>query len=144
MKISVERHEDNFGQLVFTITCRDAHDVPFDSETMRFLDQAERDIRSLGNPTHKLTGEVLDSLHAHKEKAFYRMKKNIQFAIDNDLKNKWTPVSQEIYNWIYDKQAGETKKWMETFDVERARYYFDNDLEVKNDCPVDCEDDDDN
>jgi hypothetical protein len=135
MRIEVDRTEHSEG-LTFTIKVTQPHDVPFseiDAETMNFLEMCKYSVEKLGPPEHKLVGEVVNSIHSIKQRTFNRVRGSLVFAIQNSLQEKMTPICQEIYNWIYDNQKPALKQWMQEFDPQRTKYYFDNDRTVEND-----------
>src|SRR5688572_18499941 len=135
MKIEVNRTEDSEG-LTFTIKVSEPHDAPFseiDFETINFLEVCKTEVERLAPPENKLLGEVVNSIHTIKQKTFDRVKTSLQFAIENNVKEKLVPICQEIYNWIYDNQKPFLKAWMQEFDPQRTKYYFDNDKTIESD-----------
>ncbi len=135
MKISVERIINTEGNLVFTISVSEPHLAGFgdvDKIMMNILDACQNDIFRVTVDENKIKNDVMGLIHAAKEKAFVRVLDNLKFSIENEFRPKFKPICQEIYNWIHDKQTNDLKKWMIEFDPERTKYYFDNDLELKN------------
>lgn len=136
MKISVNRNFDSDNKLIFTITCEDPGDAPFseiDSQTILFLEMCKQSVERLADPSHKLVGEVVNSIHTIKQRTFDRVKNALTFDIRNNVQAKVNPICQEIYNWIYDMQKPGLKQWMQEFDPQRTKYYFDNDRTVESD-----------
>lgn len=135
MKIEVNRTDHPEG-LTFTINVTEPHDAPFseiDSETINFLEKCKKSVEKLAPPEDKLVGEVVNSIHTIKQRTFDRVKTSLEFAIENNVKEKLRPICQEIYNWIYDNQKPHLKNWMQEFDPQRVKYYFDNDKTVESD-----------
>jgi hypothetical protein len=135
MKIEVTRTDHSEG-LTFTINVTEPHDAPFseiDSEPINFLELCKKEVERLAPPEHKLVGEVVNSIHAIKQRTFDRVKTSLEFSIENSLKLKLRPICQEIYNWIYDNQKPNLKAWMQEFDPQRTKYYFDNDKTAESD-----------
>lgn len=133
MKITVERVEDKKG-LTFTIRVTEPHDAPFtelDKETMAFLDICKDSITDLATPENQLAAEVVNAIHNIKYKTFNRVRESLFFAIQNSIETKIYPICQEVYNWIYDSQKPVIKSWMQEFDPQRTRYYFDNDKKLE-------------
>jgi hypothetical protein len=135
MKIEVNRTEHPEG-ITFTVNVTEPHDAPFseiDSETINFLEKCKKEVEKLAHPEDKLLGEVVNSIHSIKQRTFDRVKESLEFAIENNVKEKMVPICQEIYNWIYDNQKPYLKTWMEEFDPQRTKYYFDNDRTIESD-----------
>lgn len=136
MKITVERKHEENGNLVFKITCSEPHNAPFgdlEKKVMTMLEDYKHDVELIVPRDHKLSEEISTALHGIKDKTFSRVIRSLRFAIDNELKIKFSPICQEVYNWIYDKQDGDLKKWLQEFDPERVKYYFDNDATSESD-----------
>lgn len=130
MKIKVDRKHSDIGDLVFTITVSEPHHSFFgleESRVMELLDECKVDINKSTSEQNKTRDKVLDFLHAAKEETFVRVLDNLKFAIENEFRPKFKSICQEIYNWIYDYQIDNLKKWMIEFDPQRTKYYFDND-----------------
>lgn len=141
MKITVERKVNDDKNLVFTITCSEPHIVPFADEEkflLKILDSCKGAVEDLLNPENKLRVNTVSHLHDIKEKIFSNLQNSLQFAIRNHLNPKMEPMRQEIYNWIYDSQEGDLKQWMQEFDPQRVRYYFDNDRTIESDDEEEC------
>ena len=143
MKITVERTVNEKNELVFTITCREPHNVPFTDDErglLKALDTCKGAVEELLIPEHKLRIKTVSHLHDIKEKLFSTLLSSLQFAIRNHLNPKMEPMRQEIYNWIYDCQEGDLKRWMQEFDPQRTKFYFDNDRTIESDeeeCDID-------
>ncbi len=136
MKITVDRTHTAEGDLVFTITAKDAHKAPFgivEKDIMDLLDICKDSVQGLLTEENKLKEDVIGLVHAAKERAFNRVLENLQFTISNELRPKFTHLCQEIYNWIYDAQEKPLKDWMREFDPQRTKYYFDNDRHAQSD-----------
>jgi hypothetical protein len=130
MDISVDRKVSEEGHLVFTITAKNPHKAPFgdlELNVLEYLDKCRENFTENDEINNKLIQDVMGLLHAAKEKAFLRLRRNLTFAIDNQLNAKIEPMRQEIYNWIYDMQEKPVKTWMQEFDPQRTKFYFDND-----------------
>lgn len=134
MKITVDRTQDSSsGALIFTITVSEPHDAPFtqiDADAIIFLERCKQEIEKLGNVNSsldKLPSQAVNAIHELKSRTFNRVKDSLEFSIRNSLQPKFTPICQEIYNWIYDNQKDYLKKWMQELDPQRTKYYFDND-----------------
>lgn len=128
MEIKVERLEEE-NSLTFTIKVTDPRHVGFgqlERMMMTIMDVAKQAVQEVPSGD-SLKEEILSSIHATKEKAFVRAKNTLVFDINTQLKIKFNPICQEIYNWIYDKQSDSLKTWMQEFDPQRTKYYFDND-----------------
>jgi len=131
MKITVERTTNPEGNLVFTITVSEPHFITFEEEERNALEGIDKFTESMEiylNPENLLYSDIKNANHRVKEKVFMRLLDNLKFSIENELQPKFKPICQEIYNWIYDNQKGYVKKWMEEFDPQRSKYYFDNDI----------------
>ncbi len=136
MEIKVDRvpfSQDDEHKLVFTITVSDPHKSFFgnvEDSIMIALDICNEEVDRIETSENKLQDEVKSLIHSAKEKTFMRVLDNLKFAIENEFRPKFKPICQEIYNWIYDYQNDELKKWMNEFNPQRTRYYFDNDPEM--------------
>jgi len=134
MKISVDRTESPEGDLTFIITVKEPHVAPFsDAEriSLESIDKFTKSMEQTLDPTGILYQDILNANHKVKEKVFCRVLQNLKFAIENELRPKFRPICQEVYNWIQDKQEGFLKTWMIEFDPQRTTYYFDNDEKMK-------------
>jgi hypothetical protein len=132
MKIKVERENHGDEGLVFTIRVSDPHTVPFDEHEKQILHKLDICQKEIENMLEcKERDEILRNLFTVRDKIFKRVLNNMTFAIEANLKPKFQHMCQEIYNWLYDKQAGDPKKWMEEFDPQRSIYYFDNDRKAE-------------
>ncbi len=143
MKITVDRTIDSEGNLVFTISVKEPHKVPFtelENNMMTALETCKKHVDSV-QEDNKVKNDILSSIHDAKEKTFSRILQSLRFAITNELRPKFQPICQEIYNWIYDNQEGPTKMWMQEVDPQRTKYYFDNDKTVESDIIMDEEND---
>ncbi len=130
MKIKVDRKSTPEGDLVFTVTVSEPHHACFDDverNVMDILEFTKKGVEDLTPEDNKLRQDVVGLIHAAKEKAFTRVMNSLKFAIENDLRPKFKPICQEIYNWIYDNQKDVLKGWLSEFDPQRTKYYFDND-----------------
>ena len=130
MKINVDRTNNCEGDLVFTITVSQPHSScfgEFEKKVMDILNICKEDIDRVSILDNKVKNEVIDLIHVTKEKTFIRILENLKFTIENEFRPKFKPICQEIYNWIYDYQTDDLKKWMNEFDPQRTKYYFDND-----------------
>lgn len=150
MKISVDRKENAEGELIFIITVTKPHAAPFpeiEMQTLLNIDKFTDEMSKTLDPTSTLYQDILNANHKVKEKVFRKVLTNLKFTIENDLRPKFRPICQEIYNWIYDKQESYLKTWMSEFDPQRTKYYFDNDNKMlnqqsENDFEVDIDDED--
>ncbi len=134
MKIEVTRVENESGDLVFTITTRDPTIIPFTIEERLILtriDEFVRDMSKTLDPTKKLYQDILNSTHAVKENMLIRVIEKLKEKIHDDLRTKFEPMCQEIFNWIYDHQVDHVKSWLSQFEPQRVKYYFDNDQKLK-------------
>lgn len=158
MKITVDRKVSNENELVFTITCTEPHKGPFgliEQHMMEILDTCKTKIQNIPtqskNQEKMLQEDIVGLMHVVKEQAFLRIRNSLSFAIENQLRIKWSPILQEIYNWIFDSQDEPLKQWIQEFHPERTKYYFDNDKTIENyssqqdhdDVEVDDDDEDD-
>ncbi len=144
MKIKVERHNLEGTGLVFTIKVSDAHTVPFDEhekQILHKLDICQKEIEKMAECKER--DEILRGLFLVRERIFKKVLTNMTFAIESNLKPKFQHMCQEIYNWLYDKQASDLKKWMEEFDPQRSIYYFDNDRKAEDYSITDDKEDED-
>ncbi len=129
MKISVDRSKEE-GKLVFTITVTEPTQAPLSKLhylSLQSLDGFIDKMRVIIGDEDKLFLDVQRANHGVKERIFDKVLEDLKFAIKNELEPKFKPICQEIYNWIYDKQGGHIKEWMQEFDPQRTEFYFDND-----------------
>lgn len=134
MKITVERYVKD-EQLIFTITCSEPHQVPFgevEKQMMYLLEKCQSDIEETSAEQNALKHDVKGLIHAAKEKTFNRVQKSLRFDIENSLEDKFQPMVEEVYNWIYDHQKDAVKQWLAEFNPSRNTYYFDNDAKASN------------
>ncbi len=134
MKITVDRTVDSEGDLIFTIKVTEPHVAPFtkdEKSSLECIDIFTKQLADVLDPNKPLFQDIQNANHAVKEKVFTRVLTNLKFAIENDLRPKFRPICQEIYNWIYDSQEGFLRTWMQEFDPQRTTYYFDNDEKMK-------------
>lgn len=134
MKITVDRTVNPEGDLVFTVTVKEPHVAPFsevEKNALVSIDKFTKEMEKTLDPTQNLYQDILNANHKVKEKVFVRILENLKFSIENQLRPKFRPMCQEIYNWIQGAQEGYLKTWMIEFDPQRTRYYFDNDEEMK-------------
>lgn len=149
MDIKVDRINTPEGNLVFTITVSEPEHACFgetEKKIMTHIDICRDELYRTAGLENKVMQDAVVHLHDIKEKAFLRVLNNLKFEIENEFRPRFQPICQEIYNWIYDKQTGDLKKWMQEFDPQRTTYYFDNDVKKQKriDMPEnDLEDDDD-
>ena len=130
MKIKVDRNLSEDQKLVFTITVTDPHHSCFgeiENKMMSILDVCKNDIDNSINGVNKTKDDIIGLIHAAKKKLFMRLLNDLKFSIENELRPKFRPICQEIYNWIQDQQTDMLKTWMIEFDPQRTKYYFDND-----------------
>jgi hypothetical protein len=130
MDIKVDKHRPGDGSLVFTITVTDAHEwgcAKGDVTIMRLLEECKKQVWSTPLEAEETKQDVAALMHEAKFKTFNRVLNNLRFAIENELRPKFKPICQEIYNWIQDNQIDELKTWMMEVDPQRTTYYFDND-----------------
>ncbi len=133
MKIKVDRTNTFEQELVFTITVKNPHLVPFNEEEINcinFFETMEKSLKLKLGSTSKMLHDIVESNQKLKQKLFTRIIDNLKFSIENELRVKFRPICQEIYNWIYDFQEGYIKKFLLEFDPQRSKYYFDNDINV--------------
>ncbi len=134
MEIKVERNKKD-EDLVFTITVSGGHKSPLTVQeylALTNIDEFTKTMEGRLSRDSDIFKHLLDSNHDLKEKIFVEILDNLKFAIENQLRPKFKPICQEIYNWIYDYQEGYVKSWMSDFDPQRTTYYFDNDEKIKN------------
>ena len=152
MKITVDKNRSSDGDLTFTITVKELHEVPFTAQeylAMEGLDKFINQMQGILDINSKVYEEIKLSNYALKDKLFQKMLNSLRFSIQEEFRPKFQPICQEIYNEIYDKQTGFVKSWMETFDPQRTTYYFDNDSRMQDNkistdlMPVDKLDEDD-
>lgn len=130
MDIRVDRHRPDDASLVFTITVTNPHTCPYDENDIliiKLLDGCKKEISDMKLNTGETSKDALGLIDEVKHKLFNRVLHNLRFSIENDLRSKFRPICQEIYNWIQDMQIGDLKTWMLEVDPQRTTYYFDND-----------------
>ncbi len=130
MDIQVDREIKEDG-LIFTIKVTNPHQGCFkdaEKQMMQILDLCKYEVSQVTLEENKLKDDVVGLIHAAKEKMFNRILRDLKFSIENDLRPKFQPICQEIYNWLHDQQSGDLKSWMIEFDPQRTKYYFDNDV----------------
>lgn len=135
MKITVDRTVTPEGNLTFTISVTEPQVAPFseiEKNSLVSIDTFTKEMSKTLDPNSVLYQDILNANHKVKEKVFCKVLENLKFAIENDMRPKFRPICQEIYNWIYDKQEGFLKTWMSEFDPQRTTYYFDNDGKLQN------------
>lgn len=138
MEIKVNRTITTKNHLVFTIVVTDPHNAPFsqiEKGIMKLLDQTVKSVESISPEENKTKTEAIRLVDAAKKNCFGRLMTCLKFSIKNQLQPKFDPMCQEIYNWIYNAQEAELKEWLETYDPQRCKYYFDNDPQNQNDTP---------
>lgn len=131
LDIKVNRTHTPEGNLIFTITVSDPHHSCFgksEKNIMDILDACKNDVNHIDLKENETKDDVIRLIHQAKEDTFVRVLNNLKFAIENELRPKFRSICQEIYNWIYDNQTDDLKKWMFEFDPQRTKYYFDNDI----------------
>lgn len=142
MKITVDRVRDTEDNLVFTITVSEPHDVSLSDDEISIMTILQNTITLMdqyNTPKNKVKERTLIHLQQNKEEVFMQVLKKLRFSIDEQLRPKFMPILQEIYNWIYDKQTDWTKRWLEEFDPQRSRYYFDNEKTIEDSDPQESE-----
>lgn len=130
MKIKVDRVNSLDGDLIFMITVSEPHHASFDEtdlSVMRELEKCKEQVEKLSPEESKLRMDTVSLIHLAKEKTFKRIINSLTFAIKEELEPKFRPICQEIFNWIHDQQKDCVKTWMDEFNPERTKYYFDND-----------------
>ncbi len=133
MKITVDKSMNVDGNLVFTITCKEPHVHTLSGESLRLMEGLDYYLKAFeGDIDPNIYDMLKRSNHDIQDTVFQEVLTNLRFAIENELRPKFRPICQEVYNWIYDKQEGHVKEWLMKFDPQRTTYYFDND--VKKDC----------
>lgn len=135
MKIKVERILNGEGEIVFTIKVSEPKPIKYTAEeweAMNEMDEMVKKLEKTGDINGKIYQAIKTAHHGIKDNIFNKIMDALKFSIENELRPKFRPMVQEIYNWIYDHQEGKMKEWLMQFDPERTRYYFDNDVEVKN------------
>ena len=143
MKITVDRNNNEDGDLVFTITIREPALNPFTEEEKAFMSLLEAcKVQASGFETNNLIIKniVLADLNMTKERIFMQVLRRVRFSIKEELELKFHPMCIEIYNWIYDAQDGFLKQWMTEYDPQRTKYYFDNDKTIESDYDYEEED----
>ena len=136
MQITVDRTNNEDGDLVFTITVREPVLTSFTEEEkafMAYLEICMKQVSMFVGNNLLIKNTILSDLHATKEKIFYNVLRKLRFSIENELEVKYSPMVQEIYNWIQDAQDGFLKQWMVEINPQRTRYYFDNDKTIESD-----------
>lgn len=135
MRIDIDRLRDHDGNLIFNIRVSELHESPFSEEEYEGFSELQNGLDLLQDvypPDNKYFFELKTAIHGIMSRKFDKVKENLMFAIDNQLKVKFEPICQEIYNSIYDSQQPELRKWMQEFDPQRTKYYFDNDKTIEN------------
>lgn len=135
MKIRTERKVNENGELVFTITVPQpdmAEFSPAHQSLLAILDKCQGESMCVEGED-KIKEEIIRLVHAAKDKTFQKFILKLTFHIRNSLEPKFQHICQEVYNWIYDAQSGDLKEWMQTFDPQRTKYYFDNDKTIEDD-----------
>lgn len=130
MQIKVDRTECSVDKLVFTITCSDRDIIDYSAKELGALttiDEATRAMQEFLGKNSEVFGLLVDGHHEIKERIFDELLEKMKRAIRQKLENKFTPIVQEVYNWVFDHQDDDIKKWMTEFNPERTVYYFDND-----------------
>jgi hypothetical protein len=130
MKVKVDRKNTDEGNLVFTITVSEPTYEKLSAEEdsiMTIVDQCQKKVDIIDSED-KLKYSVASLLNSAKMKAFDRVYNQIKSNIVTSVQDKFTPISQEIYNWVYDHQSNPHKQWMQELDPQRTKYYFDNDI----------------
>jgi hypothetical protein len=135
MDIKVDRTQTPEGKLVFTITVGEPDIAPFEEVEKNVLESIDKFTKEMANTidsSKELYMDIVIANHRVKEKVFMKVLDNMKFEIENELRPKFKPICQEIYNWIFDHQKGYLKKWMTEFDPQRTTYFFDNDGRFQN------------
>lgn len=135
MDIKVNRTITTQNHLVFTIVVTDPHNAPFrqvEKGIMKLLDDAAKTVDIISPEENITKVESKRYLSEAKKSCFGRLMTCLKFSIKNQLEPKFEPMCQEIYNWIYNAQEAELKEWLETYDAQRCKYYFDNDPQNQN------------
>lgn len=134
MKITVDR-DIQPHELVFTIRVTNPHQAPFGENELRLmkdLQDCQNNIRLNEEKDLALSELVAAKVYGIKDHIFQKVIESLRFSIDHSLNTKFKPICQEIYNWIYDNQNGDLKRWLEEFDPQRTQFYFDNDGKKEN------------
>jgi len=121
------------GSVIFTIKVSNPHSVWFsesDQKLMKILDVCKAECV---DEQGKLKDDIIRLVHAAKEKTFRGVLDKLNFDIKNTFEPRFKHICQEIYNWIYDAQTGSLKGWMNDFDPQRTKFYFDNDKTIESD-----------
>ncbi len=126
MKIAVERTEEA-DSLTFTIKVTEPHHAPFTQEDERILSFLQGGIANISEDPSAVAELIKQAIHHVQAITFNKIKENLCFAIHGQLVEKVKPMQQDIYNWLYDRQPPHLKQWMQEFDPQRTKYYFDND-----------------
>jgi hypothetical protein len=132
MKIKVNRQKPNENELVFTITVKDPESIELTDTEWNLMGQlanCQKEVESMQESKER--EEILRAITIVRERIFIRVINSLKFAIKHQLENKFDPICQEIYNWIYDKQSGRLQSWLQEFDAMRTTYYFDNDAKCE-------------
>ncbi len=135
MKIETNRKVEEDGSLTFTVKVSEPQVVDFskcDQELMTILEDCQNNI-NLVDSDGKIKYDITGLIHRAKEKSFDRFLEKLKFDIKNNFEPRFKHICQEIYNWIYDSQTGALKQWMQDFDPQRTKYYFDNDKSCESD-----------
>lgn len=136
MKITVDRNVNQDGSLVFTITAKEPNEIAFtenDKKIMDVLTNCKRDLAETEDDPRLIKEHLLEALHGIRDMMFQSVIKSLRTAIRGQLHAKIEPICQEIYNWMYDNQTDVLKSWLQEFDPQRVKYYFDNDRTVESD-----------
>lgn len=138
MDIETNRTMGPDGSITFTIKVSNAHAVDFsesDQALMKILDRCKNDTDSVESVESdgRIKDDIQRLIHLAKEKTFHRFLCKLNFDIKNNFEPRFKHITQEIYNWIYDAQTGVLKDWMQNFDPQRTKFYFDNDKTIESD-----------
>lgn len=135
MKITVGRIIEG-NSLKFIINVTEPHQIPFEKPQQFLLKSLQEMAQSLCNIKEEddaFRDDLETALHGVQSMLFHRSIDSLRFSIENELKPKFEPMCQEIYNWLYDHQKDELKGWLQEFDPQRTKYYFDNDKTCESD-----------
>lgn len=133
MKIEVNRIIKENG-LVFEIHVTEPHSAPFseaDEAIMNLLEDAKNKFDNIADEENASRMNAEQGIEWAKNQVFINVLESLKFAIKNQLEQKFKPMCQEIYNWIYDHQEGRLQRWMSECDPKRTKYYFDNDMNIE-------------
>ncbi len=135
MEIKVNREINEEKNLIITITVKEPFCVPLSVEQIDSIKLMEDFIENSWKyqACEKFQTLISTSLHNVKEKIFGETIEKLKFNIENDFHPRYKHICQEIYNWIYDHQHGLVRKWMQEFDPQRTKYYFNNDKTIESD-----------